>query len=90
MLSDILLTLEQDVAVTMGIVPEDEHILGYEGAGLVRRVGRGVTNFKVGDRVAVCANGCFANRNQVWKEQVHLLPDWLSFEVRQCSRKTGI
>ncbi|RDW79928.1 hypothetical protein BP6252_04566 [Coleophoma cylindrospora] len=70
----------KDVAVTMGIVPENEEVLGCEGAGIVRRVGKGVDGFKPGDRVAVGANGCFANRNVIWKEQVHLLPDWLSFE----------
>ncbi|KAB2572374.1 Reducing polyketide synthase rdc5 [Lasiodiplodia theobromae] len=70
----------KDVAVSMGIVPENEHILGYEGAGVVRRIGKGVTGFQPGDRVAVCANGCFANRNEIWQEQVHRLPSWLSFQ----------
>lgn len=65
----------------MGIVPENEHILGCEGTGIVRRVGKGVTRFQPGDRVAVCANGCFANRNAIWQEQVYRLPSWLSFQV---------
>ncbi|KAJ5375590.1 Acyl transferase/acyl hydrolase/lysophospholipase [Penicillium concentricum] len=69
----------KDVAVTMGIVPENEHLLGLEGAGIVRRVGSNV-QFKVGDRVVVFEKGCFANRIEVTKERTHLLPDSLSFE----------
>lgn len=41
----------KDVAVTMGIVPENEHTLGYEAVGVVKRLGPGVTKFQVGDRV---------------------------------------
>ncbi|KAH9210204.1 KR domain-containing protein [Leptodontidium sp. 2 PMI_412] len=37
----------KDVAVTMGIVPENEHTLGYEAAGVVKRLGPGVTKFQV-------------------------------------------
>lgn len=67
----------------MGIVPENEYLLGLEGAGYVRRVGKNADNYKVGDRVAVLRNGTFANRIQVPIERTHLLPDFLSFEVDQ-------
>ena len=70
----------KDVAVTMGIVPENEHLLGLEGAGIVRRVGKRAGNYKVGDRVAVIRNGTFANRIQVPTERTHLIPDSLTFE----------
>jgi len=67
----------------MGIVPENEYLLGLEGAGIVRRVGKGATrDFKVGDRVAVLRNGTFANRIQVPKERTHIIPVSLSFEAR--------
>jgi acyl transferase domain-containing protein/NADPH:quinone reductase-like Zn-dependent oxidoreductase len=69
----------KDVAVTMGIVPENERLLGVEGAGVVRRVGKGVP-YSPGDRVVVFEKGCFANRIQVTKERAHLLPDSMSFE----------
>ncbi|KAL4867992.1 hypothetical protein BDV12DRAFT_209443 [Aspergillus spectabilis] len=69
----------KDVAVTMGIVPENEHLLGVEGAGIVRRVGKDVP-YSPGDRVVVFEKGCFANRVQVTKERAHLLPASLSFE----------
>lgn len=69
----------KDVAVTMGIVPENEHLLGVEGAGIVRRAAKGVP-FVPGDRVVVFEKGCFANRIQVTKERAHLLPASMSFE----------
>lgn len=70
----------KDVAVTMGIVPENEHLLGLEGAGIVRRVGKGAEQYKVGDRVAVLKNGTFANRIQVPIERTHIILEDLSFE----------
>ena len=70
----------KDVAVTMGIVLENEHLLGLEGAGIVRRVGKGADRFKIGDRVAVLRTGTFANRIQCPIERAHHIPDSLSFE----------
>ncbi|RFU78094.1 polyketide synthase [Trichoderma arundinaceum] len=70
----------KDIAVTMGIVPENEHLLGLEGAGIVRRVGAGAEQFKIGDRVAILRNGTFANLIQTPVERAHKIPDWLSFE----------
>ena len=70
----------KDVAVTMGIVPENEHLLGLEGSGIVRRVGKKAGSYRVGDRVAVIRNGTFANRIQVPTERTHLIPDSLTFE----------
>ncbi|KAI9148345.1 putative polyketide synthase protein [Paramyrothecium foliicola] len=70
----------KDVAVTMGIVPENEFTLGYEAAGIVRRLGPGVTKFKEGDRVCFLANGSFANRLNVPTGRAHVIPDAMSFE----------
>lgn len=70
----------KDVAVTMGIVPENEHTLGYEASGVVRRLGPGVTNFNVGDRVCFLNNGSYANRLQVPSQRAHVFPDSMSFE----------
>lgn len=72
----------KDVAVTMGIVPENEYTLGYEAAGVVKRLGPGVTKFKEGDRVCFLANGSYANRLQVPAGRAHVIPDTMSFEVR--------
>ena len=70
----------KDVAVTMGIVPEDEYLLGVEGSGVVRRIGQGVANFNIGDRVVVFEKGCFGNRVQLTEERAHKIPDTMSFE----------
>jgi NADPH:quinone reductase-like Zn-dependent oxidoreductase len=69
----------------MGIVPANEHLLGLEGAGVIRRVGKLAGSYKVGQRVVVSEKGTFANRIQATTERVHLLPDSMSFEVRQPS-----
>jgi NADPH:quinone reductase-like Zn-dependent oxidoreductase len=63
----------------MGIVPENEHLLGLEGAGIVRRVASDVTTYKPGDRVVVFEKGTFANRIQVTTERTHKIPDHLSY-----------
>ncbi|TQV91949.1 polyketide synthase [Cordyceps javanica] len=70
----------KDVAVTMGIVPENEYTLGYEAAGIVKRLGPDVNKFKVGDRVCFLANGSYANRLQVPFQRAHVFPDNISFE----------
>jgi acyl transferase domain-containing protein len=71
----------KDVAVTMGIVPENEYTLGYEAAGVVKRLGPGVTKFKEGDRVCFLNNGSYANRLQVPVGRAHVIPDGMTFEV---------
>lgn len=66
----------------MGIVPENEHLLGLEGGGIVRRVHPSVTRFKPGDRVIVFEKGTFANRIILTTERTHHIPDDMSFEVQ--------
>jgi NADPH2:quinone reductase len=58
------------------------YILGYEGAGIVEQVGAGITNLKVGDRVAF-ADVPFANAELVSVpiEKVIPLPDEISYET---------
>ncbi|KAI1817358.1 putative polyketide synthase [Poronia punctata] len=71
----------KDVAVTMGIVPENQHLLGLEGAGRIRRVGANLnTPFNISDRVLVFEKGTFANRIVATTERTVRIPDWLSFE----------
>lgn len=66
--------------MSLGVVPEDEHLLGHEGAGIITRVGSQVTSCRAGDRVVVHTKGAFGNRCRVPKENVFLLPDSISFE----------
>ena len=42
----------KDVEVTMGIVPENEYLLGLEGSGVMCRVSIGASKFRVGDQIA--------------------------------------
>ncbi|KAK4223155.1 hypothetical protein QBC38DRAFT_58577 [Podospora fimiseda] len=71
----------KDVATTMGIVPENEHMIGCECAGFVKRIGPNVhRNVKVGDRVACMRSGTYVNRVQCPQDRVHVIPDDMSFE----------
>lgn len=65
----------------MGIVPENQHLLGLEGAGVIRRVGKSVKSLKIGQRVMVFEKGTFANRIIATTERVYPLPDRVSFEA---------
>ena len=58
------------------------YILGYEGAGVVEEVGTGITNIKVGDRIAF-ADVPFANAELVSVpiDKAIPLPDTISFET---------
>lgn len=64
---------------SLGIVPEDEHRLGHEGAGVITGLGSEVSSYHIGDRILFYAKGAFANRVRMLKENVFLLPDSLSF-----------
>ena len=70
----------KDVAVAMGIVPEDQTRLGLDGAGLVVRLGDAVKDRHVGQRVAVLRNGCYANRTIASSEATFPIPDFMMFE----------
>lgn len=70
----------KDVAITMGIVPDNEYNLGFECAGVVTRLAPGVTEFEVGDRVCMLKGGSYANRVTVTVERCHRIPDAMSFE----------
>jgi NADPH:quinone reductase-like Zn-dependent oxidoreductase len=67
--------------VAMGTVSGNEYMLGEEAAGVIRRIGSNVDAYKIGDRVAVLASGCLANRIQVPVKKAHPIPPTLSFEV---------
>ncbi|KAB8293815.1 hypothetical protein EYC80_009297 [Monilinia laxa] len=70
----------KDVAVIMGVIPENEYTTGYEAAGVVKRLGPGVTRFKVGDRVCFLNSGSYVNRLQVGIDRAHIIPDSMNFE----------
>lgn len=55
-------------------------VIGNEGAGEVVAVGPGVTDFKVGDRVAFVALGSYAAERLLPADRAVKLPDSISFE----------
>lgn len=70
----------KDVAITMGIVPDDEFNIGFECAGVVKRLGPGVTKFKLADRVCMLKAGSYANRVRVSLDCCQIIPASMSFE----------
>lgn len=70
----------KDVAITMGIVSDDEYNIGFECAGIVTKLGSGVTKFNVGDRVCMLKAGSYCNRARVSAERCHVIPANMSFE----------
>jgi acyl transferase domain-containing protein len=71
----------KDVATAMGIVPENEYMMGFECSGTIRSVGSAAASrFRPGDRVVAHTNGSYANRVQCVADRVHGIPDSMSFE----------
>lgn len=70
----------KDVAITMGIVPDNEYNIGFECAGVVKRLGLGVNKLNVGDRVCMLKAGSYANRVRVSVDRCHVIPASMSFE----------
>lgn len=63
--------------VCMGQIPDS--LLGFEAAGIVRRVGENVQNIKAGDRVCFIAHGSHRTVHRVRSEYVVSIPDEMSF-----------
>lgn len=70
----------KDVIVAMGIIPENECLLGLDGAGIITRVGPGIVDRRIGQRVAVFERGTLANRVITRREYTMILPDSISLE----------
>ncbi|OBT76519.1 hypothetical protein VF21_05368 [Pseudogymnoascus sp. 05NY08] len=70
----------KDVAITMGIVPDNEYTIGLECAGIVKKLGPGADKLMIGDRVCMLWRGTYANRVLVHQDRCHVIPDWMSFE----------
>lgn len=62
----------------MGQIPDA--LLGFDAAGVIIRVGSGVSKFKIGDRVAMCGHGAHRTVHRSKAGFCQLLPDNLTFE----------
>ncbi|KAK5996166.1 Highly reducing polyketide synthase gloL [Cladobotryum mycophilum] len=71
-----------DTAAAAGLISSGEQNikLGCEVTGTVRRVGEGVSNFKVGDRVLALANDGASTFTTLPEDLVYKIPDNLSFD----------
>lgn len=71
----------RDIMVAMGELAKN--ILGYEGAGVVSRVGSDVKDVQAGDRVVFVwsdANNCLQTRTRIPRDLMAKIPDSMSFE----------
>ncbi|MEQ9947167.1 quinone oxidoreductase [Pectobacterium aroidearum] len=73
-------------------VPDLPSGLGTEAAGVVTKVGEGVSVLKVGDRVVYAQSGlgAYSDVHNVVAEKVALLPDAISFEQAAASFLKGL
>lgn len=62
----------------MGQIPDPT--LGADAAGVVRRIGPGVTELKIGDRVAFLVPGSHSTHPHVRADNCVLIPDGMSYE----------
>ena len=68
----------KDIAISSGLIPGNERVLGFEGAGIVKR--SEAEQYTAGQRVIFTKAGAFANRIFAETELVHSIPDLVSFE----------
>ncbi|MDH5187774.1 MAG: quinone oxidoreductase [Rhodospirillaceae bacterium] len=68
------------------------HVLGMEGAGLVEAVGEGVSELKIGDRVAYAAQppGAYAEARIIAAERVVKIPDAITDETAAAMMLQGL
>ncbi|MCJ1402141.1 hypothetical protein MMC11_005360 [Xylographa trunciseda] len=69
----------KDVMIGLGQIPYQD--LGFECSGVVTALGRGVSDFAIGDRVCTMAGGCYANHIQVPDFTVQKFPEDMSFTI---------
>jgi acyl transferase domain-containing protein/NADPH:quinone reductase-like Zn-dependent oxidoreductase len=74
----------RDIMQALSLLPgvaDESPPLGIECAGVVTRIGRGVTAFRPGDRVLAFAANCLASHVTVSEHTVVRMPEALSFEA---------
>lgn len=70
----------RDVLDSLGLYPGDAGPLGFDGSGIVTRVGSEVKNLKPGDSVLGMMSGSLARKTYANRETLTLKPSTLSFE----------
>lgn len=72
--------------------PHCRQVIGNEGAGVIAKIGEGVNDLKIGDRVAYCQAplGSYADYHTVSADKVVKLPDSISFEQAAAGLLKGL
>lgn len=71
----------KDVAITMGIVPDNEYSVGFECAGIVTGLSLHVTKFSLGDRVCILQKDMYANCVRVHADRSHIIPELMNYKA---------
>jgi len=83
-----------DVYQRTGLYPIADFpaIIGLEGAGVVSELGAGVTEFKVGDRIAYAAPpmGAYCDERNMPASQIVKLPDTIEFDTAAAMMLQGM
>lgn len=67
----------------MGVITEKSSIgagLGYEGSGVITKVGAGIKTHRVGDRVIMSSSGSFTTTKCISQKLCARMPDSMTFE----------
>jgi len=87
-MQSVALNFKETLWVLGYLNPNKRHAVdfdfGMEGAGRIKRVGRGVTHLKKGDDVIVWHNGCMSSDFVVSTERVIRKPASLSYAAAAC------
>ncbi|KAJ0123078.1 Polyketide synthase [Diaporthe amygdali] len=72
----------KDVMIALGQIPGTQHGFGYDGSGVITKIGPTCKHAKVGDRVMfVAVTGAFATVVRVSELQTHIMPASMSYTV---------
>ncbi|KAB8228301.1 type I polyketide synthase [Aspergillus alliaceus] len=70
----------RDVLIALGVLENSPNEMGFEGSGVVRAVGPGVSRFTVGDRVMYLRTGCFKTSCTMNEALCVKMDDSMTFE----------
>ncbi|KAH9986166.1 KR domain-containing protein [Xylariaceae sp. FL0662B] len=70
----------RDVLIALGVLENSPTEMGFEGSGIVRAIGPGVSRFSVGDRVMYLGSSCFTTFHTMKEALCVKMENSMSFE----------
>ncbi|KAH8677742.1 putative polyketide synthase [Xylariales sp. PMI_506] len=70
----------RDILIALGALEFDPSEMGFEGSGIIRAVGAGVSRFAVGDRIMYLSTSCFTTLHTMTESLCFKMEDSMSFE----------